>query len=241
MKVRLISDVHFEFYEDLELYKNPGNADVLVIAGDLNVGYLRCWSSLKRFADVYKDVIYTSGNHEYYGGNIREFDDYIQRFSINSNIHYLNPGAVKLGDVTFIGANLWTNFNNNEFSKMYCAQAINDFRQIKGFSTGDCVRLNSQHTKFFHDASVAVEGRKVFVSHFLPDRVCIDPQYRGQSTLNDYFANDLGNWIQDLENSTWLHGHTHSVVRQQIGTTKIYANPYGYNENRNYAELFITV
>ncbi len=31
MKIKLISDTHFEFYEDLELYKNPNKADVLVI------------------------------------------------------------------------------------------------------------------------------------------------------------------------------------------------------------------
>jgi predicted phosphodiesterase len=239
MKIKLISDTHFEFYEDLELYKNPGNADVLVIAGDLNVGHLRCWSSLKRFADAYKDVIYTSGNHEYYGGNISEFDDYIQRFSRNSNIHYLNPGTVKLGDVTFIGANLWSNFNNNQFSKMYCGQSINDFRRINGFATGECAALNTRHTKFFKDAYAAVEGKKVFVSHFLPDRLCIDEQYKGETALNDYFANNLGDWIQDLDNSTWFHGHTHSIVRQEIGTTKIYANPYGYNKNDSYQELFI--
>lgn len=64
MKIRLISDVHFEFYEDSELYTNHNNANVLVIAGDLNVGPVRCFSALKRFAQNYDHVVYTSGNHE---------------------------------------------------------------------------------------------------------------------------------------------------------------------------------
>ena len=238
MKIRLLSDVHQEFYEDSRLYDSQ-DADVLVIAGDLNTGHDRCWSALKKFADSVENVVYVSGNHEYYGTRIAEFDYYIRQFSENTNVHYLNCGTVKLGDVTFIGANLWTDFNSNQFSKMNASRSINDFRRIQGFSTDKCVQLNVEHQKFFRDAYASVEGRKVFVSHFLPDRICIDEQYKGESALNDYFANNLGDWIQDLENSTWFHGHTHSLVRQEIGTTKIYANPYGYNYNDSYQELFI--
>lgn len=237
MRIRLISDVHQEFYEDRRLYDSQ-DADVLVIAGDLAVGGYDTVNALKRFANNVEDVIFVSGNHEYYRNTISEVDNYISRHTRDTNIHFLNCATKRLGDVTFIGANLWSNFNNNQFSKMYAGQAINDFRSIKNFSTGDCVRLNTEHTKFFREA-YSVEGKKVFVSHFLPDRICIDEQYKGESTLNDYFANNLGSWIQDLQNSTWLHGHTHSIVRQEIGDTKVYANPYGYNQNDNYQELFL--
>lgn len=240
MKVRLISDVHFEVYEDRQLYDSQ-DADVLVIAGDLAVGGYSTCNALKRFANNVEDVIFVTGNHEYYRSTINEVDEYISRHTRGANIHFLNCGTKKLDDVTFIGANLWTNFSNNDFSKINARGSINDFRQIQEFSTDQCVALNTKHTKFFSDASGAVEGKKVFVSHFLPDRICIDEQYRGESALNDYFSNNLGDWIQDLENSTWFHGHTHSTVRQEIGTTKIYANPYGYNENRHYVELFITI
>ena len=240
MKIRLISDVHQEFYEDKGLY-DSGDADVLVVAGDLAVGGPNTVRALQRFALNVEDVVYVTGNHEYYGGTIAEVDDYISCHTQGTNIHFLNCGTKKLEAVTFIGANLWTNFSNNQFSQINARGSINDFRRIRGFGTHECAQLNAQHTEFFRDASVAVEGRKVFVSHFLPDRICIDEQYRGESALNDYFANNLGDWIQALENSTWFHGHTHSTVRQEIGTTKIYANPYGYNENRNYVELFITI
>lgn len=238
MKIRLISDVHQEFYEDKGLYDSQ-DADVLVVAGDLAVGGPNTVRALQRFALNVEDVVYVTGNHEYYRNTINEVDEYINRFTRGTNIHFLNCGTKKLEDVTFIGANLWTNFSNNQFSQINARGSINDFRQIQEFGTDQCVALNTKHTKFFKDASVAVEGRKVFVSHFLPDRICIDEQYRGESALNDYFANNLGDWIQALENSTWFHGHTHSVVRQEIGTTKIYANPYGYNENKFYKELIL--
>lgn len=240
MKIRLISDAHQEFYEDKRLYDSQ-DADVLVIAGDLSTRGENIVSALKRFANNVEDVIYVTGNHEYYGSSIAMVNDYISRFTRDTNVHFLNCGTKKIGDITFIGANLWSNFNNNQFSKMYCGQSINDFRRINGFATNECVALNTRHTKFFKDAYAAVEGKKVFVSHFLPDRICIDPQYTGESALNDYFANNLGEWIQDLENSTWFHGHTHSIVRKEIGTTKVYANPYGYDKNDSYQELFLTI
>lgn len=238
MKIKLISDTHFEFYEDLELYKNNDNADVLVIAGDLNVGYQNCWSNLKRFADTHARVIYVPGNHEYYGTSINEFDDYIKRFSRDTNIHFLNPGTQMIDDVTFIGAALWTNFSNNQFSKMHCSKAINDFRRIRGFNTDTCTKLNTEHTKFLKEAYL-LPGKKVFVTHFLPDKHCIAEQYRGDTTLNDYFANDLGDWIQDLSCSTWLFGHSHTKTTTQIGQTRVFAHPYGYNYNKDYKiEIF---
>ena len=46
MKIRLLSDIHQEFYEDKLLYGNLGE-DVLVLAGDIHVGAERTLSALK--------------------------------------------------------------------------------------------------------------------------------------------------------------------------------------------------
>lgn len=240
MKIRLLSDLHHEFYESTELYENKDSADVLVIAGDLDVGYQRCWQALKRFADYHEHVVYVPGNHEYYHNNIAEFDSYIKRFSTGTNIHFLNPNTKKIGDVVFIGATLWSNFNQLVFSKLAASQSITDFRVISGFSTDKCAQLNTDHTKFFKEA-YQLPGKKVFVSHFLPDRACISPRFRGNSAINDYFANTLGDWISTLEESTWLFGHTHDLVDIHIGSTRVIANPYGYNKNHNYTERLINV
>lgn len=228
MKIRLISDTHFEFYEDTSLFNNYGE-DVLVIAGDLAVGHANVLEALSKFKQHNEHVIYVPGNHEYYGSSIKEFDSNLKSFE-----GFLNPGTLKIKDVTFIGAALWTNFSSNQFSKMYCGQAINDFRQIKGFDTDACSKLNTEHTKFLKEA-YSLPGKKVFITHFLPDKHCIAPQFKGESTINDYFANDLGDWISDLSCSTWLFGHSHAKTTTQIGSTSIYAHPYGYNYNRNYS------
>lgn len=240
MKIRLLSDVHHEFYEDHRLYTNKGE-DVLVIAGDLNVGYLKCWYALKQFAEHTRHVVYVPGNHEYYQGNIEVFDNRIRFFSEDTNVHFLNPGTVKINNVTFIGATLWTNFGNNDFNQVICTRRINDFRTIRDFSGEKCASLYEKHAAYIKHQYEAVEGVKVIVTHFLPDHDCIASEYRGADILNHYFANNLGNWISDLKDTTWLFGHTHSSVDITIGETRVIANPYGYNRNEHYVEKFITV
>lgn len=240
MKIRLLSDVHHEFYEDKRLYSNKGE-DVLVIAGDLNVGHEKCWSALKQFADHVEHVVYVPGNHEYYHQNMAEFDRYMEVFCMGTNIHYLNPGHAYIDDVCFIGACLWTNFGDNKFNQVVCTQRINDFRIIKGFSGDKCTQLYNKHADYIKRQYEAVEGKKVIVTHFLPDHACVAPQYRGPDVLNHYFANNLGDWISELRDTTWLFGHTHDLVDIQIGDTKVIANPYGYNRNEHYVERLITV
>lgn len=242
MKIRLLSDVHHEFYEDKRLYANPGNADVLVVAGDLAVGHDRVWSALKQFGDSHENVCYISGNHEYYGTDIPSFDAYLSRFARNTNIHFLNPGSVVLGGVAFIGANLWTNFRKDAMAKMMCARNINDFNRIKGFDTDYCSMLHTEHIKYIKEAYAATSPhKKVIVTHFLPAIECISAQYRGGDLINYYFANDYGDYISDLHDTTWLFGHTHDNVDVVIGDTRCIANPYGYNANPNYKEMIIEI
>ena len=240
MKIRLLSDVHHEFYEDPRLYANKGE-DVLVVAGDLHVGHDKCWRALKQFAEHVPHVVYVPGNHEYYRQSMVEFDYYIKRFSEGTNVHFLNPGRVTLEGVTFIGAALWTNFGGNAFNQAICTQRINDFRIIKGFSGDVCTALYNEHSAYIKDQYEAVEGKKVIVTHFLPDTACIAPRYRGPDIINHYFANNLGDWIAELQDTTWLFGHTHDLVDIQIGDTRVIANPYGYNRNEHYVERLIEV
>jgi predicted phosphodiesterase len=238
MKIRLISDVHHEFYEDKDLYANKGE-DVLVIAGDLNVGFDACSESLLKFDTP--DLIYVPGNHEYYKTSTHEFDHKMQRFCALEHIHYLNPGWVCIGGVNFIGAALWTNFRDDRIAQLSAAGRISDFSIISGHTTESAKRLYNLHLAYIKHMYAQVCGPKVIVTHFLPATECISPQYRGTNLLNNYFANDLGEYISTLENTTWLFGHTHDLVDVTINTTQLVANPYGYNHNPNYTERFINV
>lgn len=244
MKIRLLSDLHHEFYEDPYRYINFDHADVLVIAGDLAVGHDACWAALKQFANYHAHVVYVPGNHEYYRQDMAQFDSYMSRFCAGTdNIHFLNPGMKKIMDVTFIGAALWTNFRDNVFYQQAAKDMITDFRVINNFSAGHASELHSKHIKYIKEAYAAVEGTKVIVTHFLPATECISPQYvRASPALNSYFANDYANWIHDLKDVPyWLFGHTHDNIDVTVGDTRLIANPHGYNKNVNYKERVVEV
>jgi predicted phosphodiesterase len=237
MKIRLLSDIHQEFYEDRTLYETKGE-DVLVLAGDIHVGHEAVLNAIAKFMHGGQpNVVYVPGNHEYYRYSLEYFDAGI----IRSFASVLNPGTVKIGDITFIGATGWTNFRKDRIAKMACATRISDFSRINGFSTDVCDQLSTEHFKYIFDAYAQIPGKKVIVTHFLPAIECVAPEYRGSDLLNYYFANDYGDRIADMKDTTWLFGHTHTPMDFMLGDTRMIANPYGYNRNPNYKEMIFEV
>jgi predicted phosphodiesterase len=237
MKIRLLSDIHQEFYEDRTLYETKGE-DVLVLAGDIHVGHEAVLNAIAKFMHGGQpSVVYVPGNHEYYRYSLEYFNAGI----IRSFASVLNPGTVKIGDVTFIGATGWTNFRKDRIAKMACATRISDFRLINGFSTDVCDQLSTEHFKYIFDAYAQTEGKKVIVTHFLPAVECIAPEYRGSDLLNYYFANDYGELISEMKDTTWLFGHSHSPTDFLLGSTRMVNNAYGYNMNKGFVEKIIEV
>jgi hypothetical protein len=145
------------------------------------------------------------------------------------NAHFLRPGTVTIDGVMFTGGTLWTNFMDNPISQSVCGRMINDFRQIKDFKTRDAYDTYYKHLDYIQQSyEQRSNPRVVVVTHFLPARECIAPRWRGGELLNDYFANNLGSWIADMENTTWLFGHTHDAMDFELGNTRLVCNPHGY-------------
>ncbi len=198
----------------------------------------------------YKDVIYIPGNHEYYCGLTLDafdsFNDFIKY--LPENVHYHNPGTINIGDITFITGTLWTNFREDPRAELDAKMCINDFRRIKDVTPSNMKELFYQHQQYFKLAYENRTTEKVcFVSHFMPAVECISPKWRNvgstESSLNKYFANDLGDWIEGLDCATWLFGHTHDAVDVTIGTTRCLARPLGYpgEHKQPYEHLIIEV
>ena len=233
MKIRLLSDLHTEFrlpYKTHTMSEYRGE-DVLVLAGDIASGSTNTMDVIKFFLDQgFPKVVYVPGNHEYYGSTIKHFDDKLLDLCEQTrNAHFLRPGTVTIDGVMFTGATLWTNFGDNFFCQSAAKRSINDFRQIRNFTTSHAYDLYYKHLDYIKQ-SYETRGNKpvVIVTHFLPARECIAPRWRDGNLLNDYFANDLGSWIADMENTTWLFGHTHDCTDFEIGSTRLVCNPHGY-------------
>lgn len=239
MHLHLLSDLHLEFYHDPEYIQERlvQKADLLILAGDIHVSFARTDKAVSYFAQFYEQVLFVPGNHEFYGCSINEFSD--RTFSA-SNAHILNPGTFKFQDITFIGATLWTNFQNDPLAEMAARDGIADFTRIRGFRPFLAKALFEEEFDFIK-AAYQIPGKKVIVTHFLPANECTHPKYRGPSPLNKYFANDLANYISHLTDVPyWLFGHTHESINVVIGETRLIANPLGYpSERSDYQPLTI--
>jgi predicted phosphodiesterase len=241
MKIRLLSDLHHEFFRTKSMYTESfmeyKGEDVLVLAGDIAVGARNVAHTIDKFLEAgFPKIVYVPGNHEFYGSTIKEFNDELDsilcdRKYWNKVFAFNNPNDnfTIINGVLFCGGTLWTNFRDDRIAHMACQNRISDFRVIKEFNTNEAAK------RFYNDLEGIEfaykefpEYKKVIVTHFLPAVECIHPRWRGPDLLNSYFANDLGEYIQGLTNTTWLFGHTHDVVNTTIGDTRLFANPHGY-------------
>ena len=244
MKIRLLSDLHHEFMsatnEKLQPYFEYRGEDVLVLAGDIASGSTNVMDTIKRFLNAgFPEVVYVPGNHEYYGSTVRDFNAKMAvKTLIWDNIHVLNPGHVIIGDTVFIGGPLWTNFRDDFLAKKAARSMISDFRLIYGFEPEHAALMYREQLQYIKTMYEQFPGfKKVIVTHFLPAVECISPRFRNEGLLNNYFANDLGDWIGNMSDTTWLFGHTHDTVDITLGDTRLVANPFGYfdrEENRQF-------
>lgn len=238
MKIQLLSDIHMEFWGNdvsfLERLVHP--ADVLVAAGDINVGRTNTIKTLKILARHYEQVLYCPGNHEYYGGlELNDFNIHCEfQAKLPDNVRMLNPGSCIYKDVEFHGATLWTDFGSHPHTELMYMKFIQDYRRIPDATPTKVASINYTHKQYF---KYAYENRdrskkQVFFSHFGPAYEAISPRWKNvdstASILNEYFYNDMGGWIGALDDAIWLFGHTHDAVDVMVGQTRCLARPVGY-------------
>ncbi len=241
MQFELVSDLHLESQREMKVFPTRGSK-VLVVAGDLNVGAANVYRDLVLYSNMYEHIVYVAGNHEYYGTTLSDFNNQLRMLLVkHPNIHFLDNHYVDIDGVRFIGSTLWTNFRYNPLAMMAAKVMISDFRVIRAFSPEVSVKLFYQAKEFLKFAYESTQGPKVFVTHFLPATQCIHAKFAGENLINNYFSNDLGEWIEVLENTTWVYGHSHDPLITLIGDTKLHCNPLGYAPDNTYIPHLINV
>lgn len=223
-----MSDLHMEFWKEYipEWYNTPN--DILILAGDIHVGPNKLLTALKHFASISNHVIYIPGNHEYYGYNLNSYDE----LKLPHNVHFLNPGTVRINDITFIGATMWTDFDEISGNEQIANRYITDFRKIKGFSTNEAKKLFRTHLDYAQQEIDNAIGQVILITHFLPGKHCVHPRWQKQGyptdQLNSYFAPDPK--LRLPSNVThWLFGHTHDSIDVTLNNVRYISNPYGYH------------
>lgn len=243
MKLWILSDLHIEqCFWDLP---NPSpEFDVLVAAGDIHVAS----QAVRWLADRAngRPVIYVPGNHEWYGRVLPEEYGRAKTSAEELGVHLLSDAAVTIGEVRFLGATLWTDYELMAPSPVPAVQAmaeasrlLNDHRLIEilpsvRFQPVDALNLHRASRDWLtRELSVKPVGtqKTVVVTHHLPDPRSIDPRFDGDA-LNPAFASRMGDLVERGGADLWIHGHTHSSCDYVAGGCRVICNPKGYGPRR---------
>lgn len=233
MDLFVASDIHTEFFRDHgnNFLKSLPEADVGVFAGDICTK-LTLITTMNILCEKYKDVVYVTGNHEYYHSSFQNVHDNIMYLQDRyENFHWLEQEALYINKQRFVGCTLW--YLNNPVGVWSDGDWIKDSDQI------NFVAQDSR--KFLEDA---VTENDVVVTHMLPSHMSVHPRYAG-SQYNGFFVNDVEHVIKQHQPKLYIHGHTHNSCDYFIGKTRVVCNPYGYNgreENSDFNKnLIITI
>lgn len=261
MRIAFCGDLHLEFGDrDFEL----PDADILLLAGDICViehlqnlhshEYDVCAQFFKDVSTKYRNVLWTHGNHELYGGIIGVSSvDIVRKFLYSldiTNVEYITCGSRVIGDVMFIAATMWTDFNKGNPSIMNAAQyGMNDYRKImigdKSIDSGvryitakDILDVNSEHTNYISDILEYKFEKTVVMTHHAPN-VKSSGANKPSELDYAYCCSNLDDMILDNPQiKYWIHGHTHNRVEYKIGETTVISNCRGYKNYERDADTF---
>ena len=243
--VRVVSDLHLEFCTRGEGVPDLGTADVLVLGGDIlcahhfkKSGVLKAvyGDFLKKCVDNFGRVLYIAGNHEHYGYNYEGTWD-VLREHLPKGVELLENSKVTIGNWTFLGATLWTDFRNeNPLEMMEAAQCMNDYKAVRitpkyrKMNPDDTLSFHRKTRSFLKDELEGLKDENVWVmTHHGPSYQSVHPMYRSAGIANGAYVSDLDDFIlAHPQIKVWSHGHTHSSFDYTIGGCRVICNPRGY-------------
>lgn len=194
---------------------------------------------ITRVAQQFPHVVVIAGNHEFYHGRWKGSIQTLRaEYGVYPNVHYLERDIFTHNDVTFVGGTLWTDMNRGDPLTLHAvADMMNDFRIIRndelGFTKLRPIHTVSRHRNTLDYFKQVIDERKdskiVVVSHHAPSVLSIDDKYKNQQLMNSAYYSDLSEFILDRPQiALWIHGHIHTAVDYNIGTTRVVTKPRGY-------------
>ena len=254
LKIAVGSDLHVEF-GDIVL-KNEGNADLLILAGDICM--LKdldkqsergdtARNFFQRVSAEFPKTLYVMGNHEHYSGDFAKgaerFRNFCQQHFI-TNITLLDKTSVNIDGYDFHGGTLWTDFNDMDTFTMHnAATAMNDYNGVKNSNDTVSWKFLPKHALKDHQQCRSylrtcmdnyreagrTDNRVVVVTHHAPSKTSVHEKYAHDTLMNGCFYTDMDDFIQaNPQIQLWIHGHMHDQFDYGIGGTRVVCNPRGY-------------
>jgi len=229
------SDLHLEMELNkrwVKKYPLIVKGDILLLSGDiLLLNQMDQHSDfLDQLSENFKAVYWIPGNHEYY---LSENSDAEGSFktAVRDNVFLLNNKVIEIDDLALICTTLWSKID--PLQTYAISRSMNDFRHIKKDGHPLTVAgYNEWHERDLDFLKAAIARydtcKKIVMTHHVPTFMNYPRQYAGD-ILNQAFATELYDLIEQSGVSHWLFGHTHCNTPEfSIGTTRLLTNQLGY-------------
>lgn len=256
MSIAYASDLHFEFHRHNPHWMPdlPENPDVLILAGDIDVGD-EVIDSVQRISESLPNtqIIFIAGNHEFYAHHHQvQVERYREAFTNNTKVHFLEQGTIEIYGMTFLGCTLWTGFDvlpehSIEKSMAVAHRAIGDFEWI-GVSgqknsylraSPEYLREQYLHSRAWLGKAFATADPQstVVVTHFPPHSRCLHGRIP-TDILTNYFVANCDDLIEEFQPTAWIYGHNHWSDRFKVGQTIVTSNQLGYPQEEGLMPAF---
>lgn len=189
------------------------------------------------------EIVYTPGNHEFYGANIDILCyDMAQLAAPINRLHVLDGMYVfkhTIDNVDFIGATLWTDFNKQSPAIMNAVQrGMNDYNYIR--SSNEYTRITTnrilnehgvQCKEIFKLLNRDGDNTRIVMTHHQP--IEIQGGHASDALSYGYYS-DLTEKLNACAHPPkyWFSGHTHNSHYKKMkftnGETEFVSNQYGY-------------
>lgn len=244
MTIQYCSDLHLEFSRNRKfITENPllPQADILVLAGDVVPFKLmhRHMDFFLYLSDHFKHVYWIPGNHEHYGGDIRERSGSFEE-SVFRNVHLLNNKTVSFNNVKLIFSTLWSNISPGR--KWVIERGLSDFLSITNhdqpFTTNEYNQLHHESLVFLKKELIEHSVKPcVVVTHHVPTLLYYPDEYKN-SPINEAFATELFPLIDKNGPDVWIYGHHHrNTADFKIGNTVLGTNQLGYVQHNEHLQF----
>ena len=235
MIIQYASDLHLEFPENKGFLKtNPLNpeGEILVLAGDIvPFAVMDKHADFFKYAsDHFKTTYWIPGNHEYYRFDAVNKSGILNE-KIRDNVFLVNNITVQNENIRYIFTTLWSKIR--PAYEWQIEKSMNDFYVIKYKGS----RFSSVWYNQFHDESLLFinhelnnnfPGKTIVITHHVPTFMNYPKKYLG-SVLNDAFAVELFDLIEEKSPDYWIYGHSHcNTPVFIIGKTQLLTNQLGY-------------
>lgn len=234
MKIQLLSDLHNEFYRPDKPPKiEQAGADVIVLAGDIDVGLDGVVWASKEAEHLGKRILYVAGNHEFYHHDITLLDKMREVAAKSEGVDLLENDCLVIDGVRFLGCTLWTDYQAIGALKTnmeVVQRSLNDHRVVgnggRKFLPEDALEIHQESRAWLEGTlSRPFDGVTVAITHHGPHMLSQHPAFP-MGAIGTAFLSDLSDLVELVD--VWCFGHTHANLDAKVEKCRLVSNQRGY-------------